>query len=397
MHGDLLNIAPCGYLIIQDDGTIVYANHTLLDWIGYTSDELKGKNTEVIFTVATRIFYNTHLFPLIKLHGKAEEIFISLCTKSKKDIPVITNAERRTENGEHSIHCVFLPVHQRRKYEDEILKAKRDAEEALKENKHLEELRHSLENRTLELERQYQKQLSINENLLQFSKIISHDLQEPLHKISIFTDVVSIAHNSDPNPRTASAIEKVKSATHRLKTLITGLEGYIAVDAEKAYSDVDLDGLFKVAAAKAKVYRNFDEVQITSENLPTIQGYKTQLELMLFHLIDNSIQFREPSRKLEITISGVALDENLYKITKEKYKFTEHIRLTYSDNGIGFDNKYKDYVFALLKKTDAKAEGLGLGLSLLKKIVDNHRGSVNVESEKGKGSVFTITLPVKVG
>jgi sigma-B regulation protein RsbU (phosphoserine phosphatase) len=392
---NLLNSAPGGYLAFRDDGLIVYVNDTLSNSLGYKSDELTGKSVEHIFNLATRIFYNTHFFPLVRLHAKADEIFLSLKTKAGDDIPVLTNAERRLENGIYTIHCILIPVVQRKKYEDEILRGKRDAEKALTENKHLQDLKHSLEARTLELDRQYQKQLAIHQDLLQFSKIISHDLQEPLHKIQLFTDVISREQGHKLTERSASAIQKINAAAERLRILITGLQEYISVDTEKSHTDVDLNEAVEHAKAKAIAQRKFDLFELHYAPLPVIHGYRAQLELLFFHLIDNAIQFRDPARGLKIEISCVDLEENVYKVSKDKYKFEEHIRLTFSDNGVGFKTEYKAYVFELLKKINPVSDGLGMGLSLIKKIVDNHSGNLTVSSTEGKGTRFIIHLPIK--
>lgn len=391
---NLLDRAPCGYISFKDDGIIVYTNTTLCGWLGYTRDELNGKSIEIILTLASRIFYNTHFFPLVKLQTKAAEIFISLLKKDKTDIPVITNAERRTEDG--TIHCVFMPVYQRRKYEDEILNARREAEKALQENKLLEELKNSLESRTLELDRQYQKQLSLNQNLLQFSKIISHDLQEPLHKIQVFTNIIETQEKDKLSAKSIAAIQKISVAANRLRTLTSALQEYIAVDVEAAYATVDLNRVLERAKSKASTNRSFDAFDLTYTNLPEIEAIPSQLELLFYHLIDNAIQFRDPGRKLSITISAVNLAENIYRVTKDKYRFGEHVKLTIADNGVGFDNQYKEYVFELLKKIDTATEGLGIGLSLARKIVDNHMGTLMVESQPNKGTTFIITLPVKM-
>jgi sigma-B regulation protein RsbU (phosphoserine phosphatase) len=110
-------------------------------------------------------------------------------------------------------------------------------------------------------------------------------------------------------------------------------------------------------------------------------------------LIDNAIQFRHKERKLTIEISSVGLDENLYRVSTEKYRFAEHIRLCFSDNGVGFNMDYKTYVVELLTKIDPQSKGLGIGLSLINKIVTNHAGTLQIESEEGKGTAVCITLP----
>lgn len=127
---EVLNNAPCGFLSFTDDGLIVLANVTLAQLLGYETDSLRGKKFEMILPIASRIFYQTHFFPLLKLHGKIEEIYFSLRAKEGHDIPMLINASRRCEGDDFVYDCIFIPILQRIKYEDEILKAKKAAEVA---------------------------------------------------------------------------------------------------------------------------------------------------------------------------------------------------------------------------------------------------------------------------
>lgn len=127
---ELLNTAPCGFLTFADDGTITAANATLVRLLGHEADELPDQRLEAILPVASRIFYQTHFFPLLKMHGRAEEIYFSLRAKNGEDIPVLVNAVRRERDGRAANDCVIIPMRQRRRYEDEILEAKKEAVEA---------------------------------------------------------------------------------------------------------------------------------------------------------------------------------------------------------------------------------------------------------------------------
>src|SRR5919107_800198 len=124
---ELLNNAPCGFLAFADDGHILTANATLLGWLGRGGDELVGRHVENIFPPGGRIFYQTHFFPLLKLHGRAEEIYLSLRGAGGEDVPVLINAARRERADSQVNECVFVPMRQRRRFEDEILAAKREA------------------------------------------------------------------------------------------------------------------------------------------------------------------------------------------------------------------------------------------------------------------------------
>lgn len=389
----LLDKAPCGYLTFTDDGKILWVNKTLLSWLNFTSDALAGKNVEFLLTLSSRIFYNTHFFPILKLHQKAEEIFIQLKSSDAMDVPALVNAERRLEGDVFVNHCVFIPLHQRKKYEEEILMAKRQAELALKENIHLQELKTALEKKSIEIEAHYQHQLSANKNLLLFSKVISHDLQEPIHKIQLFAD--RILTKETVSDRSRADLIKINNASERLRILTRALQHYISIDTEKYIADVDITHAIREAAKEVNESRQVSDYDLIVGEMPVIAGYPKQITLLFFHLLDNAVQFRDPGRRLRVKISSVLLDENLYQRSPNRYKYTEHVRIAFADNGIGFDMQYNDYVFEILKKISPAADGLGVGLGLIKKIVDNHSGSIKVESQPHKGTTFTLTLPTR--
>lgn len=152
---DLLNHAPCGFLSFTDDGKIALVNATLLKILGYESEDLQGQPVETIFSIASRIFHQTHFFPLLKMRGKADEIFLSLRTKSGDDVPVLINAIRQKRKRQTFNDCVFMSMQRRHEYEEQILFAKKTAEQAIRLkdeiNASLEEVRIALETRQVEL------------------------------------------------------------------------------------------------------------------------------------------------------------------------------------------------------------------------------------------------------
>jgi anti-anti-sigma regulatory factor len=127
---ELLNNAPCGFLSLADDGRVLAANATLLGWLGYEEGELTGRHFESVLPPGGRIFYQTHFFPLLKLHGRAEEVYLSLRPRAGGDLPVLANAARRERGGSPVNDCVLVPMRQRRRFEEELVAARREAEEA---------------------------------------------------------------------------------------------------------------------------------------------------------------------------------------------------------------------------------------------------------------------------
>ena len=109
----LLDTAPCGFVSFADDGRVLAANATLLEMLGFAPDEVVGQHIEKILTVGARIFYQTHFFPLLRLHGKADEIFFLLRAKTGDDVAAIANAVRRERDSGWVTDCAMLRVRER--------------------------------------------------------------------------------------------------------------------------------------------------------------------------------------------------------------------------------------------------------------------------------------------
>lgn len=150
---ELLNTSPCGFISFADDGTILTVNATLLQLLGYETDELRERKMDFILPMASRIFFQTHFFPLLKLDGKVEEIYFSLRSKEGSDIPMLINAVRRHQGGNFVNNCILLCIRQRILYEGEILKAKKAAEAATLAQKQAE----------MALRQQYDKAILLQE------------------------------------------------------------------------------------------------------------------------------------------------------------------------------------------------------------------------------------------
>ncbi|WOD39506.1 diguanylate cyclase domain-containing protein [Nodosilinea sp. E11] len=134
----LIDRAPCGFISVDDNGIIAYVNSTLLDLLGWQRHELQGKPIETILPVASRIFYQTHVFPLLRMQGTVAEVYFSLHTRSGQAVPILANGVRRQQEDQAINDCVLIPINQRIQYEDEMLRSKKKAEAAISAQKQAE-------------------------------------------------------------------------------------------------------------------------------------------------------------------------------------------------------------------------------------------------------------------
>ncbi|HEX6911915.1 MAG TPA: histidine kinase dimerization/phospho-acceptor domain-containing protein, partial [Longimicrobium sp.] len=256
--GDLLDGAPCGFVSFADDGTITFANATLARMLGYGGGgELEGRRIESLMGVGARIFYQTHFFPLVRLHGRAEEIFLLLKDRDGGEVGVLANAARRERGGAWANDCVFMQVRERRKFEDELLRARRAAEQAQAQaESHEAELKHAngiLEAQALELELQHQQlqeqafemetqaeeMRAINDELLErseeldrqraaaeeanrakssFLAVMSHELRTPLNAIAGYVQLLEMGIHGPVTEAQLGALERIgRSQQHLLR------------------------------------------------------------------------------------------------------------------------------------------------------------------------------------
>ena len=383
------DIAPCGYICYDEIGTIMSCNSKGAEMLGYSVNELCSQSFNAILTVSGKIFFQTHLFPMVRLHGFANEIFLSLRIKSGGNLPVVTNTQQEITEKATLYHCIFLPIPTRRKYEDELLSAKKAAEEQVRSNSEVLRLKSENEIHLKELDKYEHLHRSMVEDLRQLSYILNHDMQESVRKIILIAGKIEREQNLQLLP-------KISMSAHRSQAIIRTLDLYVkATNSEKEYfNHLSLNAIMDDGLKAALMETDFRAIEVEEKPLPAIFGSRSQLTQLFYHLFSNSIKFRE-GEYVKISIDYVVFESNTFKHTKDKYAFADFIKLTFSDDGKGFDDTYNTYVFDLLKKLDGGAtSGLGFGLSICKKIVANHMGEISVSSRPGLGTTVTLTLPV---
>lgn len=390
---ELVHEVPCAIASFGDDGVVHFANRVLLSMVGLEADALAGRSIESILTVSSRIFYQTHFFPLLQLHGKAEEVFMTLRSRTGEAVPVLANAVRRRRGDEAVSHCVFVPVRQRQQYEEEILAAKRAAEEAVRSNHALIEAQKALEVHALELDRQLSQAQRQHEDLTDLTTILSHDLREPIRKVSVFTGVVRHELGERLTPDLDMILGRMMAATQRMDQIVQVLRAYLAIDVNAdAVEEVDLHDALRRAEARLQAETGFHDYHLEAGTLPVVEGHRQQLVTLFYHLLDNAVKFRRPGVPLRVTVDGAIVQYNQYRSSRERYKYVDYAQVTFRDNGMGFEPRYAGYVFEMLKKIDPATPGLGTGLAFCSKIAQNHFGSISADAAPGEGTTFTILL-----
>jgi len=231
-----------------------------------------------------------------------------------------------------------------------------------------------LTKRTKELKRS-------NEDLEQFAYIASHDLSEPLRMISSYVTLLGERYMGKLDPTADEFIEFAVDGTIRMQALIKGLLAYSRVGTDCKKDDiVDCNKVLKETLSNLKLAISENSATVNADNLPTIKGDYIQITQLFQNIISNALKFcRVEKPNIEIKV----IEEN------------KNWLFSFKDNGIGIDDKFSKDVFIVFRRLNTREEysGTGIGLSICKKIVERHNGSIWVESDKGKGSTFYFKLP----
>jgi PAS domain S-box-containing protein len=425
----LLDRAPAFLLSFGDDGRIAYANATLLERLGWSREELIGKHVETLLTRAGRLFYQTHVFPLVKMHGRGEELFLIVEARDGEHIGTLWNLNRCIRDERAWIDCVVMEVRERRKYEDALLEAKRSAEAA---NVLLEEQAETLAEQAVELEAQQQQLMEqatelevqtealreANDELVEhtealerertaaqearaaadlangaksdFLATMSHELRTPLNAIGGYVDLLSAGIYGSVNDEQRQALSRVKRSQRHLLGLINDILNLTRIEAGRidyAISDLPLDTLVPELremidpqmAAKDLSFRVevHGGIVLCADHEKTVQ--------ILLNLLSNAVKFTARDGTITLRSAPIAGDVGRIAIEVE-------------DTGRGIPAAKLEAVFepfVQVRSEPARAnEGTGLGLAISRNLARGMGGDLSATSELGKGSTFRLTLPL---
>jgi light-regulated signal transduction histidine kinase (bacteriophytochrome) len=257
------------------------------------------------------------------------------------------------------------------------------------------ELENMVQERTKALQEANTNLARSNQELEQFAYVASHDLQEPLRKIQTFSGFILNRDYEELSPSAKDNFNRMQSAANRMQKLIEDLLVFSRTSTEsKIFIKTDLNKLLQQVKEDLMVQISKTDAVIHSEVLPALNVIPLQFQQLFQNLISNALKFHTTHEQPQITITSREVDAadipGKVNLPEKKY-----IRISFEDNGIGFESEFSDKIFQLFQRLHGRAEypGTGIGLAICKKIMENHRGFILATGTPGSGARFDVYLP----
>ncbi|HTE25013.1 PAS domain-containing sensor histidine kinase [Flavitalea sp.] len=268
-------------------------------------------------------------------------------------------------------------------------------QEITEEKRFSAELKTRITERTRELELANQQLARSNAELEQFAYVTSHDLQEPLRKIQMFSSI--LLSKTEAKIDASEYTKKISGSAKRMTALITDLLDYSRLSqVEPTFSEIDLNKILNNVLGDFELMIEQKQAEVKSNVLTLVPGIPAQINQLFYNLIGNALKFSHPGRSPKVTITGKPLPAE----TKDKFEnllaANAYYEISFADNGIGFDQQYADRIFVVFQRLNMSPDysGHGIGLAICNKIVSNHNGIIYANGNADEGAVFTVILPL---
>jgi len=350
--------APCGLVCFTDDGIVRYANPALHGWLEQPPGTLAGTRFDAMLSPASRVFLSTHLFPLLKLHGFAEEVHFTLRTVSGEDVPVLVNALRDLQAEEPLNYCGLLTMRQRREFESALVDARRAAEAATAAKD-------------------------------QFLAVVSHELRTPLNAIAGWVRIArSGAVQADLMERALEAIERNAHMQAQLIEDLLDVSRIVSGKMRISLRPLNLASVVEAAAEgvrPAALAKNISLVVTIDSHAGIVHADRVRMQQIAWNLVSNAIKFTPKGGRVHVSLTRAG----------------SRVQVAVADTGIGIAPDKLPYVFERFWQESVggspQTTGLGLGLAICRSLVELHGGTLRAESAgAGKGALFVAEFPIAV-
>jgi PAS domain S-box-containing protein len=342
---------------------------------GYKAEEIIGQNFSRFYTESDR-------------EKNLPQKLLALAVEKGK---AVQEGWRVRKNGSHFwASVVITAVHNKKNQVIGFSKVTHD----LTDKKMAED---KLKLNALELEQKNEQLEKMNKELQSFAYISSHDLQEPLRKIQTFATQIMERESQNLSESGKDKFQRMQNAAKRMQTLINDLLSYSRTSsAERVFEKINLIEI--IDEVKEDLKEEMEQKHAAVENGETceVNIIPFQFRQLLYNLVSNSLKFAKPDTlpviKIKSVIEKGETINNELIVSDKKY-----CHITISDNGIGFDQQYNKKIFEVFQRLHGREQynGTGIGLAIVKKIVENHNGIITAKGEINNGATFDIYIPTE--
>lgn len=361
-------------LYLTNDGVIENWNMGAEKIKGYKAEEIVGKNFSLFYTESDqKNNLPKTLLRIAEKEGKAKQ----------------EGWRVRKDGSLFWANVVITAIHNNKQEIIGFSKVTHDLTEKKAADDKIKLNKLALEAKNEELEK-------MNKELQSFAYISSHDLQEPLRKIQAFSTLIMEKELQNLTDYGKDIFARMHGAAQRMQILINDLLSYSRTNVhERKFEKADIAKI--IEEVREDMAEELEQKNAIIENCQPciISIIPFQFRQLIYNLISNALKFAQENIPPHIKIkSEIALGE-----TFKNSKLTKGIKychITIADNGIGFDQEYSDKIFEVFQRLHGRSQysGTGIGLAIVKRIVDNHHGFISAQGEENKGATFDIYIPV---
>ena len=355
-----------GAVNLNMEGIVIYCNSTFAGMTGHTLSDVIGSSFEDFIAEEDKSYYRELFTICLENDCKGEVLLAAGGLK----IPVqLSLTSLEMEEGK-TLSVIVTDITSQKKAQAQLQES----------NRHLAEINNAL--------------AESNHDLQQFASVASHDLQEPLRKIHIFSNLLQDRDLENLSPESKKYLEKIISSAGRMKMLVIDMLDYSKLSANHhSFAAINLSDTVKEVLEDLELIVLEKKAVISVEGLPVLDANKGQMRQVFQNIIYNALKFAKKDEHplIQITCRRIAAPE----WDSAEDPSGSYCLISIKDNGIGFDEKYAPNIFALFERLNSKDkyEGTGIGLAITKKIVEKHHGMIKATSREGEGSDFLIILP----